>query len=602
MAQYQSFDVPNISHLVAGRTALLRAQFQKFNIDGYIVPRADAFQGEYVPEAAERLSYITGFTGSWGLSLIMDNRADLYIDSRYKIQAPEQTDLDVFDVVCVSDSPLTQRLAALDIKAKKIGFDPLLFTKAQIQRYQEASGAEFIPLSENLVDASRTEIPEDILSDIIIHPFAYAGEEASIKIDNIVKEIEKKNADALIVALPESICWLLNVRGNDVPHTPFILARGILTAKKEFFWYVGHQRITKEIKEHLPENVIIKNPEEFWQDINNFKNKVVICDPDDSSYRVEQALEDLQVKIIKVSDPILLAKAIKNETEQNATQNAHIRDALAVIKFSHWYENQKGGAFTEIDCVNSLEAFRAEASELKDISFDTISGAGENGAIVHYRVTHDSNRTIQETDLFLCDSGGQYYDGTTDITRCFIIGTPTDEMKIRYTQVLKGHLAVANAVFPRGTTGAALDPLARQPLWNVGIDYGHGTGHGVGLYLSVHEGPQSISSRSTIILQEGMLLSNEPGYYKEGEFGIRIENVEMVVKKEMPKDAEKEILGFETLTLVPYERKLIDISLLTEQEIHQINDYHEKIYKKIASKCDENLKKYLKEKCKSLNS
>ena len=347
---------------------------------------------------------------------------------------------------------------------------------------------------------------------------------------------------------------------------------------------------------------MIKEASDFWCDLEGLKGQSIICDPNDTSYRLDQVLKDLNVNIIKEADPILLAKAVKNDAEQEATKNAHIRDALAVIKFSHWYESQKGGTFTEIDCVNALEDFRSEASELKDVSFDTISGAAENGAIVHYRVTHDSNRTIQADDLFLCDSGGQYYDGTTDITRCFIIGEPNQEMKTRYTQVLKGHLAVANAIFPKGTTGAALDPMARQPLWNAGIDYGHGTGHGVGLYLSVHEGPQSISSRSTVKLKEGMLLSNEPGYYKEGAFGIRIENIELVVSKGVPEGGENEMFGFETLTLVPYERKLIDISLLTLQEIQQIDDYHKKIYEKIAEKCDETLRDYLTMKCVGLEN
>ena len=600
MAQYQKFDLPNISHLISARIVALRAEIKKHALDGYLVPHTDEFQGEYIPEHAQRLSYISGFTGSWGLSLILSDQADLYVDSRYKLQAPEQTDANIFDIICVSDLPLLKRIKQINIKGKKIGFDPLLFTKQQIKRYQKASDAKFIAVNDNLVDKARSHLPQQQQSNIAIHPSCCAGKSSVEKIDDILGIMKKDEVDALIVSLPEAVCWLLNVRGNDVPHTPFVLARGVLTADKKFFWYVGQERISEELKSHLPDTVIVKEEEDFWVDIMLLKEKNVISDPANTSYRLSEMLEEVNVNLIKEADPILLAKAIKNKTEQQATKDAHVRDAFAMIKFSQWYEEQIGGEFTEIDCVNALENFRSEAPELKDISFDTISGAGENGAIVHYRVTNESNRIIQKDDLFLCDSGGQYYDGTTDITRCFIIDKPTKEMKKRYTQVLKGHLALASAIFPKGTTGSSLDILARKPLWDAGIDYGHGTGHGVGLYLSVHEGPQSISSRSTVKLEEGMLISNEPGYYKEGEYGIRIENVEMIVTKGIPENGEKEMLGFETITLVPYERKLIEISLLTDDEINQIDNYHQKIYEKISNNCSENLKKYLFDKCKRL--
>ncbi|MEM6602800.1 MAG: aminopeptidase P family protein [Pseudomonadota bacterium] len=598
MGRYQSFDVMDCRDQVAERVAALRKLFATHKIDGYLVPRGDEFRGEYVPEHAERLAYITGFTGSWGLSLILKDSADLYIDSRYKIQAPEQTDTDIFDVICVPEISLDTRLAEKIGQNHRIGFDPMLFSRKEIARF-EKTGAIFVPVSENLIDLSHGEALPEIRSEILIHPIEIAGASFTEKKKQIIDILQKKNCDALFIVLPENICWLLNLRGNDVPHTPFILSRAIVTIEGKFYWYVGKERVTPALKEHLGPDVICRDSDDIFADIKMFHNQKILYDPIDTAFAIEKALQDNGVKLISDDDPILLLKAIKNNAEQAATRKAHIRDAVAMIKFAHWFSTQQQD-FTEIDAVKQLEDFRSEAPELKDISFDTISGSGANGAIVHYRVSHKSDKIIAESDLFLCDSGGQYLDGTTDITRVFIRGKATAEQKTRYTQVLKGHLAVARALFPIGTTGAVLDVLARAPLWQAGIDFGHGTGHGVGLYLSVHEGPQGISSRSKVKLEPGMLLSNEPGYYKAGEFGIRIENVELIVHKGIPEDGEKNMLGFETLTLVPYERKLIDKSLLSREEIHQIDTYHQRISDSVIPLLDAERASFLKDQCAPL--
>lgn len=584
MAFYQSFDTPNHQEHIQHRVKKLRIFMQQHNIDGYFIPSGDAFCGEYVPEYAKRLEYITGFTGSWGLSLVGLDFADLYTDSRYKIQAPEQTDLSIFTVICTSDMTIETRLSNILKPNMKIGYDAELFSVSQINKYKalfEKNHVSLVDIGNNLIDKIWDNPPPKYESDIIIHPEIYAGQNAADKIQSLVQKIQSLSADCLIVVLPESVCWVLNLRGNDVPHTPFILSRAIIYADGHVQWFVGKHRITPQIKNHLPDCVSICEGDDFYEALKQMMQKKVICDFDDISMRAYGILCDHGAVIISAQDPILLLKSVKNISEQNATLAAHRRDGAAVIKFMHWFEHNQNNPITEIDCVNALEGFRREAPELMDLSFDTIAGSGGNGAIVHYHVTKETNRTLGQNELFLCDSGGQYLDGTTDITRVFVRGTPTLDMKMRYTQVLKGHLAVARAKFPPKTTGAALDAVARSPLWQAGIDFDHGTGHGVGLYLSVHEGPQSISARSTTVLQAGMLLSNEPGYYQENDFGIRIENVELVVDKGIPDGGNRTMLGFETLTLVPYEVKLIDISLLDESEIQQINAYHARILTEI---------------------
>lgn len=606
MAHYQSFDIPNMSEHIAKRVEALRALFPLYNIDGYLIPRSDAFRGEYVPKDAERLAYVTGFTGSWGLSLVMDDKAELYVDSRYILQAPEQTDTDIFSMICVSDTPLAKALPLLVKDKQRIGYDASLFSPKEIERftdYLKEKNIEWVAIDDNLVDKIWDNKPLPVYTPIIAYPLEYAGRSASGKIESVSELVIQKKCDCAILALPESLCWLLNVRGDDVPHTPFVLAYGILYADdKKLEWFVGQGRITSEVQEALPENVIIKEPEDFYKSLGLLKNKNILYDPEESSQKMRLALLEGGANLTEGEDICLLSKAIKNKSEIAGVRQAHIRDGLAVCRFGAWLEENETEGVTEIDAVNILEQYRRETGLLRDISFDTIAGSGHHGAIVHYRVTTQTNRKLQEGELFLCDSGGQYLDGTTDITRVFAIGVPTDEMRMRYTQVLKGHLAVSRARFPEKTTGSALDSLARMPLWQAGIDFDHGTGHGVGAYLSVHEGPQGISSRSKVPFQAGMLLSNEPGYYQAGAFGIRIENVELVTEAEIPTGGERKMLGMEAMTLVPYERRLINVHLLSEEEIVQINLYHKRVFETLFPLADALTQDYLERKCSDIGT
>lgn len=579
---FQTFDNQSQKSLIAQRVADLRTLFNTHHIDGYFVPRSDEFNNEYLPECSERLRFITGFTGSWGMALILKDSADLFIDSRYLIQAPKQTDTDIFNCICVSDTPLKDYFNAKNYQNLTIGYDATLHTQAEINRLTEyLKDCSLKPLNDNLIDLlpnnPKSQFPN---TPIIIHPIEFAGIDSDTKIKNIAHYLDTKNIDSAIITLPESLCWLLNVRASDVPHTPYVLSYGIIHNAGNVDWFVGKHRVDATHKSYLPKGVSVHNLNDFYPALQNLKG-VILNDADNSPAQIHAALHNNKhiTKIISESDPCLLPKAVKNEAEIQATTNAHIRDGAAIMRFSCWLNANYKNNITEIDCVKQLEQFRKDTGLLQDISFDTISGTGANGAIVHYRVTEESNQVLQEGDLFLLDSGGQYLDGTTDITRTFAIGTPTAEMQTRYTQVLKGHIALSMAKFPEKTTGATLDALARQPLWQAGIDFGHGTGHGVGLYLSVHEGPQSVSARSKVELQAGMILSNEPGYYKQGAFGIRIENLQIVTPPALLNGGEKPMMGFKVLTLACYEKALIDKGLLTHTEIDYINNYHKTVLK-----------------------
>jgi Xaa-Pro aminopeptidase len=581
---FQTFDTQTHKSFVASRVSDLRKLFCTYGIDGYFVPRSDEFGNEYLPECSERLRFISGFTGSWGMALILRESANLFIDSRYVIQAPKQTDTDIFDCVCVSDTPLSDYFKTKNYYTLTIGYDASLHTQAEINRFTEyLEGCILKPLDSNLIDM----LPNGITADfpdtpIIIHHNEYAGITAQEKINAICTDLEKQNIDSAIITLPESLCWLLNVRGSDVPHTPYVLSYGIIYKTGNVDWFVGTHRIDDTIKNHLPKSVTIYNRADFYTKLNNLKG-IILNDAENSPAKIQSVLQTNKniIKIINQDDPCLLPKAIKNDAEIKATTNAHIRDGAAIMRFACWLQHNYKHHITEIDCVKQLEQFRRDTGLLRDISFDTIAGTGANGAIVHYRVTEETNQTLKNGDLFLLDSGGQYLDGTTDITRTFAIGTPTEEMIKRYTQVLKGHIALSTAKFPEKTTGAVLDSLARQPLWQAGIDFGHGTGHGVGLYLCVHEGPQSISPRSKVDLKAGMILSNEPGYYKQGAFGIRIENLQIVTPPALLPEGEKPMMGFETLTMACYEKSLIDKSLLTTEEVSYINNYHAVVLKNL---------------------
>lgn len=601
---FQSFQNPSHKPFIKERIAELRSLFDTYQIDGYFVPRSDEYGNEYLPECYERLRFISGFTGSWGLALILRNKAILFVDSRYIIQAPKETHTEIFDCVCVSDMPLKDYFQQQNYHNLVIGYDDALHTQSEINRFTEYLSLSTLKVIQgNLIDKlTQDNKPALPNSKIIVHPLEYAGKTTLDKMADITETLKNYGAESAITTLPESLCWLLNIRGSDVPHTPYVLSYGIIYQTGHLDWFVGKDRITDAIRNHLPHCIKIFERHDFDETLKNLSG-IVLIDNENSPVKILNSLQNNSkiTKIIDKPDPCLLPKAIKNATEIEATINAHIRDGVAVTRFSCWLKQHYKNNITEIDCVKQLETLRQETGLLKDISFDTIAGTGANGAIVHYRVSNDSNQILREGDLFLLDSGGQYLDGTTDITRTFALGKPTDEMKTRYTQVLKGHLAIAMAKFPEKTTGASLDILARLPLWQAGIDYGHGTGHGVGLYLSVHEGPQSISPKSKIELKAGMILSNEPGYYKKGAFGIRIENLELVTPAMIIEGGEKQMMGFKTLTLVPYERDLIDITLLTHNEINHINQYHTYISNMLMPlMTNQTEKQFLQESCRGL--
>jgi len=579
---FQTFDEQGDSSNVAPRLAALRAELKARSLAGFLIPRADEHQGEYVPKRAERLSWLTGFTGSAGLAIVLENDAALFVDGRYTLQVRDQTDVNAFDTLDVSnDGPLIWLGAKLK-PGMQLGYDPKLHTQSGIERIRRAAenaGAEIVPCTENPLDAAWPDQPPPPKARAIIHPLSLSGESSEAKRARVAESLKKSRAEAVVLTLPDSICWLLNIRGSDVPHTPFALSFAVLKEDGDLDLFIDADKVSPDVAAHLGNHVHVRAPEEFGSALEAWGGKTVLADPATASSFVFDRLSAGGAKIVRGDDPCQLPKACKNEVELAGVRAAHRRDGAALSRFLAWLAREApSGNLTEIDTVVKLEECRRETGALKDVSFDSISGAGAHGAIVHYRVTEKTNRKLKPGELFLIDSGGQYEDGTTDVTRTVAIGTPTPEMRDRFTRVLKGHIALATAHFPEGTTGAQLDAFARRPLWEAGLDYGHGTGHGVGAYLSVHEGPQSISPRGTgQALKAGMICSNEPGYYKVGAYGIRIENLVVVRETEPVSGSEKKFLGFETITLAPIDLALVEPSLLTADETAWLNAYHAEV-------------------------
>ncbi len=586
-AIFQTFEDSTDPSQVAPRLAALRAELAKRGLDGFLVPRADEHQGEYVPKRAERLSWLTAFTGSAGLACVMADAAALFVDSRYTLQSKQQTDTSLFETAdLVGDIPLTWIESHLT-QGAKLGYDSRLHTQASIDRLRsvvERAGATLVALENNPLDAVWKDQPAAPDDPARIYSTEKAGESSGSKRERVGKEIARLGADAAVLTLPDSICWLLNIRGTDVPHTPFVLCFAILYADGKAVLFLNSDKIPWDMVKHLGPDIRISDPSEFAIALQAMKGKKVIADPGTAGAYVFEQLTRGGAAIVRRSDPCLLPKACKNAVEIQGARRAHIRDGQALTRFLAWLAREAPkGELSEIDAVEQLEAYRRETKVLKDISFDSISGAGPNGAVVHYRVTRKTNRKIEPGQLFLIDSGAQYEDGTTDVTRTIAIGMPTAEMRDRFTRVLKGHIALGTAQFPEGTNGAQLDSFARRPLWEVGLDYGHGTGHGVGAYLSVHEGPQSISPRGTAqALLPGMICSNEPGYYKEGAFGIRIENLVVVNETRPASEDGKRMLGFETITLAPIDLALVEPSLLSAEERGWLNAYHARVREAVS--------------------
>jgi Xaa-Pro aminopeptidase len=588
---FQTFEAsPGPSH-VAERLKALRAWMTKSKIDAVLVPRADEHQGEYVPPSAERLKWLTGFTGSAGIAIAAKKNAALFIDGRYTVQAKAETDTSAFDVLLLPRARLAEWLIENLAKGSVIGFDPWLHTVSEIARLTTALSAKDIklkPLTKNPVDALWGKArPASPRAPVVLHPMSLAGKSAADKIAGVQKRLKDDGQQAAILTMPDSICWLFNIRGSDVAHNPVVLAFAIVPAAGKAELFIDTKKISPEIRKYLTEFAKVLPHDSLSDRLAALKqsNKLVRLDPDTAAAWFEKALGAKSIS--RGQDPCILPKAIKNLAEINGTRAAHVRDGTAIVRFLAWLDGAAAsGTLDEISAVKKLEDFRRDTAALKEISFATISGSGPNGAIVHYRVTEASNRKLNLGELFLLDSGAQYQDGTTDITRTIAIGSPTAEMRDRYTAVLKGHIAVATARFPKGTRGLDLDPFARRALWDAGLDFDHGTGHGVGSYLSVHEGPQSISRAGAAVLQPGMLISNEPGYYKEGAYGIRIENVVLVTELAKIPGGDREMMAFETLTLAPMDRRLIDADALTTDEFDWLNAYHARVYDTLAPMLD----------------
>ena len=580
---FQTFeDSPGPTH-AAERLKALRAWMVKAKLDAVLVPRADEHQGEYVPPCAERLKWLTGFTGSAGIAIAAKRSAALFIDGRYTVQAKDETDTSAFDVSQLPRARLAEWLIENLTKGSTVGYDPCLHTVSEISRLTTAlavKGITLKPLPKNPIDGLWGKArPAPPKAPVVIHPLALAGRSAADKIADVQKRLKDDGQYAAVLTLPDSICWLLNIRGHDIAHNPVVLAFAIVPVSGKAELFIDAGKITSDVRKYLAGFTKILASDALSDRLAELRlsKKRVRLDPDTAAAWFERKLGDKA--IARGADPCILPKAIKTAAEINGSRAAHIRDGVAVVRFLAWFDAATdGGSCDEITAVKKLEAFRRDTGALKELSFATISGSGPNGAIVHYRVTNATNRKINTGELFLLDSGAQYQDGTTDITRTLAAGVPSEEMRARYTAVLKGHIAIATARFPKATRGSDLDPFARRALWDAGLDFDHGTGHGIGSYLSVHEGPQSISRAGSAVLQPGMLISNEPGYYKEGHYGIRIENVVLVTELTEVPGGDRKMMSFETLTLAPMDRRLIDADELTTDEFDWLNAYHARVY------------------------
>ena len=580
-AHFQTFDDSSERAESAGRVAALRAELTRRGLDGFVAPRADRQQNEYLPACEERLAWLTGFTGSAGGAIVLMESAALFVDGRYTVQVKAQADMAIFSIEHLIDNPPEQWLEQNLQSGAKLGYDPWLHTTENADKLKQAcakAGATLLPVAGNPIDALWHDRPAPPNGPVVLRDIKLAGESAADKLRQIRSELAKLRADVMVVSDPQNVAWSFNIRGCDVAHTPLTLAFAIIPREGRPSLYVEATKLDNAVRQALEELADIRSSGDLTADLAQLKDKPVWLAQASAADMLTQLVHEHGGKPARGADPISLMKAVKNNAEIAGARAAHLRDGVALARFLAWFDRAAAnGKLTEIGAVEALESFRRDTGALKDISFPTIAGSGPNGAIVHYRVTRKSNRAIGANELFLIDSGAQYQDGTTDVTRTIVVGTPSDEMRDRFTRVLKGHIAIASAVFPQGASGAQLDPLARVALWQAGLDFDHGTGHGVGSYLSVHEGPARISKLGHVPLRRGMILSNEPGYYKIGAYGIRIENLLLVIAAPAPDGAEKPLNAFETLTLAPIDWRLIDTGMLTGKERIWIDDYHARV-------------------------
>jgi Xaa-Pro aminopeptidase len=597
-AHFQTFEEPETGVALTARLSAFREELARRNLSGFVIPRADRQQNEYVPPSEERLAWLTGFTGSAGQAIVLPQAAAVFVDGRYTLQAAKQVDTKAWSVEPLVEPPPETWLGKHLASGDRLGFDPWLHTTAAAERLATAcarAGAELVAVDSNPVDSVWTERPPPPLGAVAVHGTQFSGEVEADKLNRIRPEIARLGADALVLSDSHAVAWTFNIRGADVSHTPLPLSYALLPKDGRPTVFIDHRKLSNSARDHLEQIADVEEPEALTPKLTELAQRgaTIALDAATAADALSRLIAAAGGKPVRGSDPVALLKAVKNATEIEGTRAAHRRDAVALARFLAWIDREAPtGALTEIDTVEALETFRRDTGALKDVSFPTIAGTGPNGAIVHYRVTRKSNRRVAPGDLLLIDSGAQYEDGTTDVTRTIAIGEPTAEMRDRFTRVLRGHVAIARALFPDGTTGAQLDTLARQFLWQAGLDFEHGTGHGVGSYLSVHEGPARISKLGTTPLKRGMILSNEPGYYKTDAFGIRIENLELVIAAGIA-GAEKPVNAFETLTLAPIDRRLINLNMLSGDELSWLNDYHARVRHEVRPHLDEATKVWL---------
>lgn len=592
------------------RLKALREELAARKLAGFVIPLTDEHMSEYVGEYAQRLSWLTGFQGSAGAAAVLSEEAAIFTDGRYTIQVREQVDGKHWEYVGVPATSIADWLARHSDSGARIGYDPWLHTRQWVESATKAlaeKGAELVAVDTNPVDAVWPDKPLPSDAKLVVHDDTFAGKSSAQKRQDMADDMTDKNVDAAVLAALDSIAWTLNVRGTDVTHTPVALAYAIVHKDATTDLYVDPDKVDDDVLRHLGNGVRVHERSAFKGALGSLKGKKVIADPERAVSAIFQALDDAGATIVSQTEPAVLPKAIKNDVELQGSRDSHIRDGAALVRFLHWLslEASKGGV-TEMSAAKRLQEFREENELLRDLSFDSISGAGPHAALPHYRVSEESSLPLKMNEIYLVDSGGQYPDGTTDVTRTVIVGTPTDEMRDRFTRVLKGHITLATAIFPQGTRGSQLDSFARMHLWQAGLDYGHGTGHGVGAYLGVHEGPQRISAANypgsgwDEPLHAGMIMSNEPGYYKTGEYGIRIENLVAIQEREIA-GAEATMLAFETLTFAPIDHKLIDTGLLTRAERDWVDGYHADVIAKIGPLLDDATAAWLGEVCAPLD-
>ena len=577
-----------VMHTHEARLDALRKQLVKDGLDGFVIPISDEHMSEYVGAYAQRLEWLTGFGGSAGTAVVLADKAAIFVDGRYTLQVRDQVDGALWSYESVPQTSVAAWLGEHAPEGARIGYDAWLHSKGWAEGVAKAlqpKDATLLPVGRNPVDVVWNDQPAPSLAPAVPHADEHAGKSAHEKRAEVAEWLGAKGLDAAVVTALDSVAWLLNIRGSDVDRTPVALSFVIAHANGTADLFIAPEKVTADLTAHLGNAVRVQPRDAFEPALEALKGRKVAVDPERAVAAVFHALEGAGAKIIAVTDPVVLPKAIKNPVEQAGHRAAQARDGAAIARFLHWVSTEAAnGSVTELSAADRLQAFRAEGGLLKDLSFDTISGAGPNGAVVHYRVSEETSRTLEPNSVYLVDSGGQYVDGTTDITRTVWIGpgAPPAEVKDRFTCVLKGHIALARAVFPQGTAGSQLDSFARQFLWQAGLDYAHGTGHGVGSFLSVHEGPQRIAKAAGgqagtgQELLAGMILSNEPGYYKAGEYGIRIENLVLVERREIA-GAQGEFFGFETLTFAPIDRTLVDVALLSPEERAWFDGYHAQV-------------------------